>query len=275
MDTHSTSNSERLTMMPSDPEYQKHQVFTELAGMIEFYERLAHSTFLWTTLGTNAFANIDSYVFSSIQGTLSSIRMILCDGRINDAYALLRKYYDSAVINVYSNLYLEDKCSIENFIVAEIDGWLKGKKQLPDYQTMFKYIRACTRIGPITTVLSVDDRYKKLRDRCNDHTHYNFYQNVLLNDNQICLRNRGKALEDFACDVRDVFILHFAYLFCAKQNYMMSSDYVDALECGMTPDDDSQYWVAPFIQEVFDNVVKTNRHDVAAVIKNHTSMHLS
>ena len=36
---------------------------------------------------------------------------------------------------------------------------------------------------------------------------------------------------------------------------MMSSDYLDALECNMQPEADSQYWVAPFVQEIFDDIV--------------------
>ena len=55
---------------------------------------------------------------------------------------------------------------------------------------------------------------------------------------------------------------------------MMSSDYVDNLDCGLTPEEDSQYFVAPFVQEVFDAVIKKNRMDLAEAIKNKTLMKL-
>jgi hypothetical protein len=97
---------------------------------------------------------------------------------------------------------------------------------------------------------------------------------VLLNDPDIHLPNRGKALDDFARDVRDVVILHAAYLFVAKQHFMVSSDYLDSLECGLTPEPDSQYWVAPIVQDLFDDVIVQYRPDVAAKIKEHTSMQL-
>ena len=57
-------------------------------------------------------------------------------------------------------------------------------------------------------------------------------------------------------------------------HYMMSSDYVDCLECGMTPEADSQYWVAPFVQAMFDEVLNVRRPDVCAAIRSDTSMHL-
>jgi hypothetical protein len=261
-------------MVPTDQQYQSHAVFSEMDRYIAFYQSLAHSVFQFVSVGTKAICNIDSYVFSSIQGTLTSIRTILRDGRINDAYALLRKYYDSAIITIYSNLYLEEHFSLENFVVQQIDNWLKGKDRLPEYRVMSEYIRKSPRVAPITQVLFADDRYKQLRDRCNDHTHYNFYHNVLLNDAEIHLPNRRKALDDFAGDVRDVVILHVSYLFFAKEHYMASSDYLDSLECGLTPEPDSQYWVAPFVQDMFDEVVVQDRPDIAAKIRNHTSMHL-
>src|SRR5437588_813388 len=169
-------------MMVDDEEYQKHAVFTELERYCCFYENLARSVFSFVSGGTGALCNIDSYLLSSIQGTLTSVRLILRDGRINDAYALLRKYHDSAIINVYTQLYLEDNFSIDNFVVEKIDNWLKGKEQLPKFRIMSQYIRKSARVDPITELLEADDRYKKLRVRCNGHMHYNFYSNVLLND---------------------------------------------------------------------------------------------
>lgn len=262
-------------MLTSDPEYQNHVVFEQLDRHVEFYGHLAHSVFQWVSQGTSAFCNIDSYVFSSMQGTLASVRTILRDGRINDAYALLRKYFDSAIINIYSMLYLDDHFSIDNFIVEQIEGWIKGTAQLPTYRVMSQYIRSSPRVVAINGLLIADPRYRSLRERCNDHTHYNFYRYILFNDSEILVRGRGKLLDQLANDVRDVFLLHIAYVLFLRQNYMMSSDFIDCLECGVTPDADSQYLVAPYVQEVFDQTIAKHRPDVAAVIREHTTMHLS
>ena len=116
---------------------------------------------------------------------------------------------------------------------------------------------------------------KQLRRRCNDHTHYNFYRNVLLNDRDIFLKGRNRVLEEFSNDLRDVLILHLSYMFFANGHYMMSSDHVDSLDCGMTPEPDSQYWVAPFVQDIFNQTIKKFRPDIAAMIKKHSSMHLT
>jgi len=55
---------------------------------------------------------------------------------------------------------------------------------------------------------------------------------------------------------------------------MMSTYYMDCIEEGMTPEEGSQYWVAPFIQEVFDKIIKVKRQDIAEEIKGKTLMEL-
>ncbi len=261
-------------MQVTDKAYSEHRAFTELDQYVHFYRRLAMSVISFMSGGTTAVYNLDTYVFSSMQGTLESIKVILLSGRINDAYALLRKYYDSAVINVYSNLYLKDHFSIENFVVEKINNWLHGKEKLPDYRVMSQYIRASDKLKPMNDLLNADGRYKRLRDRCNDHTHYNFFRNVMLNDNVIYIEKRGQCLDELADDMRDVFVLHLGYIFFLNDHYMMSTDHIDALECNMVPEQDSQYWVAPFIQGIFDEVVTARRPEITATIKAYSTMQL-
>lgn len=261
-------------MTAINKEYLEHHIFNQLDVYAKFYEALSLSVFSFTSRGTRSIFNIDSYVFSSIKGTIESINNILQSGRINDAYALLRKYYDSTVINIYSNLYLEDHFSIDNFIVQKIDDWLRGKEQMPEYRIMSKYIKTSSKLSPITDLLDSDKRYKDLRQRCNDHTHYNFYQNVLLNDNEIYSESRIPALGILAKDIEDVFIFHIAYLFYLNEHYMMSSDYADDIDCGAIPVEGTQYFVAPFIQKIFDTVLRKNRADIASQILSTTSMKL-
>jgi hypothetical protein len=255
-------------------EYLNHKVFEQLSEFIDFYSSLSYTTMTFVNLGTQTIINLDSYVFTSIKGTLESIKEILLKGRINDAYALLRKYYDCTIINVYTNLYLQDNFNIENFIVKEINDWILGKQRLPDYRCMIDYIRKSEKLKPITDLLLKDDHYKDIRDRCNNHTHYNYYYYLLQNDNEIHLPGRVKLLDIFFTDLLAVFIQHFAYLFYLNDYYMASTYYIDCIDVGITPEDGSQYWVSPFIQKTFDKWIKPYRPDIALLIKSHTSMKL-
>ena len=96
----------------------------------------------------------------------------------------------------------------------------------------------------------------------------------MLNDNQIYINDRLKTLDELSDDIRDIFIKHFIWLFTLNEHYMTSSDYMDSLECGITPEEGSQYYVAPFIQEVFDGIIKKHRMDLALELKNTTCMKL-
>ncbi|MFA5835155.1 MAG: hypothetical protein WDA22_16880 [Bacteroidota bacterium] len=255
-------------------EYREHTVFGQLSEYAEFYRSLSFSIMSWLSQGTKAVINIDTYVYSSMQGTLESINDVLLKGRINDSYALLRKYYDSTIINIYSNLYLEDHFNINNFIVSQIDNWRKGTDKLPEYRIMSNYIKSSQKLQAITILLQKDNTYKNIRDRCNDHTHYNYYHNLLSNDNEIYLQDRLKSLDAFSKDLENIFIQHFSYVFYLHDHYMMSSDYRDSMELGLIPEEGAQYFVAPFIQNIFSNIIKTKRPDLANEIKNNTAMML-
>jgi hypothetical protein len=257
-----------------EKEYLENPVFDQLTEIASFYDALSDTTMGFVSQGTRAIANLDTYVFTSISGTVESIKEILYNGRLNDAYALLRKYYDSTMINIYTNLYLNDHFSIDNFFVEHIDNWRSGKETIPEYRIISQYIKGSNRLKPITDLLQQNKLYREIRERCNDHTHYNFYYNLLLNDNQIRLDDRVKAIIRFQADLIAIFIQHFAYLFYLNEHYMMSSDYVDYLDMGMTPEEDSQYWVAGFIQEAFDKYVKIYRPDIAQELKTKISMKL-
>jgi hypothetical protein len=196
-----------------DKTHLQHPVFSQLEEYMEFYDRFSISTMVWIKHGIASAINFDTYVFTSMKGTLESIRDVLRNLRIADAYALLRRYYDSTIINVYTNLYLEEHFNIETYFVPEIEDWLKGKRKIPDYRIMSSYIRASSRLSEISALLFREEEYKNIRKRCNEHTHYNFYKHVLINDNEIYQPERMKMIDNFSKDVEAVFIQHLAQIF--------------------------------------------------------------
>lgn len=254
--------------------YNEHLIFNQLKKYSDFYDSLSFSIMSFAPQGTKTFLNLDTYAYSSIKGTIDSIIEILKKGRINDAYALLRKFFDSTMINVYTNLFLQDHFNFDNFIVTQIENWRNGTETIPEYRVISKYIKESERLKPINKLQKKDDRYKIIRDRCNDHTHYNFFKHLLLNDNQIQNPDRVKYLDMFAKDIEAIFIQHFAYIFYMNDHYMMSSDYCDSLDVRITPEENSQYWVANFIQVAFNEVIKVSRPDIAIEIKRNTGMEL-
>jgi len=255
-------------------DYQDHKVFKQLDKLIDYYDWWSFSIMHFMTMGTKSVLNIDTYVYSSIQGTLQSIKLVLKDGQINDAYALIRKYQDAIIMNVYTNLYLSDNHSLDNFIVKRIQGWMDGSEQLPNFRAMTNYIKDNKATKTLYDLINIDDRYERIRDRCNNNTHYNFYRNVMLNDSKVYNQNRSKYLDTIHHDLKHLVLMHLAYIFSIAEHYMASSDYMDHLDCGMNPPEGSQYWVANGVQEIFDQIIRSLRPDIATYILENTSMKL-
>ncbi len=261
-------------MQSTDYKYVNHQIFEELNYYAQFYEYLSDAVMSFSTAGTTAIMSIDTYVFMSMKGTIESINLVLKDGKLNDAYALLRKYYDSVIVNAYTNLYINDNVGRAGYYIAEINDWLHGKKPLPRMPKMSKYLDKSESLSELNTLLKLDNRYDGIRDRCNDNMHYNFFALLMLNEGKIHMKERPRHLEQLRLDIRDVFILNMSYILTIQECYMMSSDYVDYLEMGMTPPEGSQYWVASFVQDMMSNVLSQERPDIFELLKSQTCMEL-
>ncbi|THV56797.1 hypothetical protein EZV76_16715 [Flagellimonas alvinocaridis] len=258
---------------------REHNIFDQLTKYGNFYKDLSLAIFHWMGQGTKAIINLDTYVYSSIQGTLESIKDILIKGHINDAYALLRKYYDSTIINIYTSLYLQDHFGLDNFIVEKIDGWRKGTEKIPSFRVMSEYVINSPKTTELTKIFYKDNQFRgseldKLRGRCNEHLHYFYYRNLLANDPKIFSPKRLLMLDNLSKDLNSIFILHIAYIFYLNGHYMMASHYRDCLDLGIEPEEGSQYLVANFVQDIFDQVIKRDRLDVFEAIKSVTKMDL-
>ena len=262
-------------MNSTDTKYTNHTIFEELNYYVNFYESLSNSVMSFATKGTTAIVNMDTYVYMSMRGTLESINLVLKNGNLNDAYALLRKYYDSVMINAYTNLYINQNSEIADFYVAEINDWLHGRQPLPRMSKMAKYLNNSLTLSELNEVINLDKRYQGIRGRCNDNMHYNFFALLLLNDGRVYVKERFHHLEQLQQDIRNVFILNIAYILTINEHYMMSSDYLDHLNVGMSPPENSQYWVAPFIQEMINKVILEKRPDILELLKRSTNMELS
>lgn len=262
-------------MNSTDTKYIDHKIFEELIYYAEFYESLSLSVMSFPTRGTTAIMNMDTYVFMSMKGTIESINIVLKDGKLNDAYALLRKYYDSTMINAYTNLYISQNAGKGGLYITKINDWLHGKKKLPEISKMAKYLNDAPSLSELNNLFNSDERYKSIRKRCNDNMHYNFFSLLMLNDGRIYMTERIQHLEQLRKDIRDVFILNIAYILMINEHYMVSLDYVDHLDFGMLPPENSQYWVATFVQEMVNKILLEERPDILELLKSSTNMELA
>lgn len=258
-------------------EYQNHPIFNQVEQYIDYYDSLSFDTFLWVGLGTKSPFNFNSYVFSSIKSTLISIKMMLEQGHINDAYSLVRNFRDAIVSNIYLMVEIDNNWNHETLIVDKVNNWVHDRVQLPDYRVMVSKIEEYEKLKKINALLQpTTGYYKNLGTRLNDHTHYNRFFYMMYNNNELVdtQNYRIKSLDQLSIDIRNIFIKHFVWLFSINEHYMMSSDHRDYLEMGETPPKNSEYWVATFVQDIFTSVIKAHRPDLAEELKHSIAMEL-
>lgn len=93
----------------------------------------------------------------------------------------------------------------------------------------------------------LQDKWKKEDRKLNNYVHTNGIR--YLTDNyvfQVCKNEKDNELIETIQNITDIFLSLLALIDSFKFH---SSDYLDALEMGSEPKEDSQYWVSPIIVE--------------------------
>ncbi len=69
------------------------------------------------------------------------------------------------------------------------------------------------------------------------------------------------------CEIylNQLFLLHLSFIFHLNSQYLMSSDYMDYMEIGLTPPEGCETWIASFAQKAFDKVIKPHK-EIANII---------
>jgi hypothetical protein len=162
---------------------------------------------------------------------------------------------------------------VENFVVEKINDWLQNKEKLPRFGEMQQYIEKSATLSKMNQLLSKDDRYKKSGKRATIICTIIFYY-LMLNDKELHLGGRVAELSKLEEVLTDIFILYAIYMFTIKPCFITSSDYIDSLEASLEPVEGSQYFVSPFVQEIFDDIINIRRPDLAQELRSTTFIQL-
>lgn len=255
-------------------DYYNHKLFSFLDKIYEFYMALSDRASDYTdgSFITGRFA-FNGNVYSSIGGTVESIKVLSYCGRLNDVFALLRKLEDATLIDLYKNILL--KKEEENLVTSDIPikeildnsvirTWTQATHQLmrngelDKIKSKVKDVDAC-----LGDLLHIEE--KPFRQDCNNNVHYNSWSNFILNVWELHRVNgQGiKALDIIYEIISKIFAIHFSYTYIQHPEYYSSLDYLFALEEGREPIEGSQYYVMSIVQEIFDMYIKVEYKDVA------------
>lgn len=262
-----------------DKEYLDHAIFKSLSEASKFYHNLAENVgnFVPKWVSAHPIVNYDSYFFEALANSIVSITAILELGHITDAKTLLRNLFDETIVNLYFMARLKKKddeivnsMTDANFLIQRfqleqlydinISNWLANNKtktlqKTLHYAEMRDFLKQEVCIAEFVEYLDSHE-CEKMREWLNDAVHLNYYKAVLLNDGRLCIDGERKSEVDRFMDAfNQIIMFHVICVFCLEPVYLMSSDYMDYLDCGDTPPDGCQYNVSPFIQPYLEKTV--------------------
>ena len=262
-------------------EYKEHQVFEVLKDIRDLYEFISQNSFGFLPTGLpEEWINIDTYISSSMRGTIDAMALLLGDAFINDAFALLRKYFDEVMVSIFYSVYSEDQIDKNSdkflYTVEKLKRWTHGKEPSPRYYDTLKYLKRSNRFEALLEMFNFDGEngYKTIRDFLDDNMHLNSYRMFINNDNEIVNESRVKLLSLYSNYLKSIFLFHYTSVIYLKPLYIMSTDYRDCMDCGKTPPESSQYWVAPIADKMFVKYIKPKK-DIAIFLKDCTDMEFS
>lgn len=195
-------------------------------------------------------------LITSLEFTAGSIISCCESGCLADANTLLRKYKDDLFFYLYLVAYDSD-CKIAEpskrtrKMEENIQRWLRNELGDLGIGQILKEIGTSPQVTEAVMKYHLQEYLEKIRDRLNNYVHGNGIAYYNRNVNSYKESVLEKRISNLLQDMRFVTVTFLFLLTMFNPVFIMSTDYVDFLDCSMAPPEDSQYWVAPFITEFF------------------------
>lgn len=196
-------------------------------------------------------------VLDSATRTIESIRYCCINANFADAYSLLRKYRDDLFYYIYLFTVSDTSdftqfVNVDNLNEDEKNVWNWAHNQQKDLHigSVLKCIALHPSVVEAIKKYNLKKTFDKLADKLNNYVHSNgclFYNESY---DRICMKDKTKEKCDEFCEAAIFITVSFLFLVVLINPLLiMSYDYTDYLDCGDTPPEGSQYWVAPFVSD--------------------------
>jgi len=195
-------------------------------------------------------------VSTACELTAGSIVACCESGCMADAFSLLRKYRDDLFFYLY--IMTCDACNkLEHGSPAvtqmenNIERWVNNGLADLSIGTVLQAIGQSPRVKDAVQKYELRTYYDSLGVRLNNYVHSNGISFYNRNVNAYQENGLQLQMEALLKDMRFITITFLFLLTLISPLSIMSTDYVDYLDCNETPPEGSQYWVAPFIVRFF------------------------
>ena len=239
----------------SDCEWQK--LLSEFESAKHFIDNLGFLSFgkdmgIIRSAGGFRPVHINSILQSAAQ-TLQS--MIACSeyGNIADVHVLLRKLRD----DLFFYLYVIVACRNNDILSSDalskqekyISAWVENRLSRLNIAEVINDITSAGECVELVERFSLKDELKQIGYTLNNYTHGNgnlYYNRLYTHYKEDEIRSVSTELIHMLNYILITFVFLLVLL---SPGCIMAPDYLDALDFSMTPEENSQYWVAPFVSK--------------------------
>ncbi len=189
-------------------------------------------------------------VATSLELTMGNI-IVCCESAcIADANTLLRKYRDDLFFYLYISVYNSlDKCSKQAKAMAnQIIKWANNNLTNFTISEVLKEIAADPQLKDAILKYNLKGSFQKISAALNNYVHGNGYTYYNRNINAYRERELAVELNNLDHKARYMTIVFLLLLIFCSPLSVMAEDYIDYLDFDDIPPEDSQYWVAPFVE---------------------------
>ena len=286
-------DSSRKIKVDKTDEFKAFEI--EIDYLIEFFQSFAELIFyngrLISFLTDKKTFLFNTHLIDSSAQTLRSIKLCCSIGSFSDANTLIRKLRDDLIQYVYilsiinsrkpfieedlknlkvdspeefansfsniriNNILTDDEKAVSAWFsnkVSDLERPIKKKLEFANYMVTLKKNQ---NIAQILQDYNLHDYWEILRRKLNDYVHNNgvtFASQNFIRENNINLEVHLKNINIRSSYIASFFIVT---LLMVDSALISSTDYMDHLNCDLTPPEDSQYFVANFVQDFIDKKV--------------------
>ena len=231
-----------------------------LVELRDFLNEFCYLTFGRDTYVFRAVGPVYSgVVLGSATRTMESIRYCCMNANFADAYTLLRKYRDDLFYYIYLSV-VADKVDITQWVginelkpdEKNIWDWVHNRQQDLHIGEVLKTIAMHPSANEAVKRFGLQTSFNKLRDKLNDYVHSNGYRFY----NEPCVRmDARKKIANTCAEIEEIAVyitVVFGFLIALVNPVLiMSYEYMDYLDAGEEPPEESKYMVAMFVSDFF------------------------
>lgn len=200
-------------------------------------------------------------ISTSLELTMGSIVSCCENGCIADANVLLRKYRDDLFFYLYILTY--DSMPKDGYdantlskMENQIDAWLKNDLKNLNINIILKFIALSPSLIDAVSSYNLKASFDNIGEKLNNYVHGNGYWYYNQNAKAYTHDELASEITSIADHAKYITVVFFFLMALCSPFSAASTDYVDFLDCGYTPPEESQYLVAPFIKNfIRENLV--------------------